>query len=263
MKKKALLLSGLLLILVFGLSRLDGRAPAAYPGPAPDQPTEASQGFTPNDNQVCFYENANYGGNYICLNAGREYPDLGAFLVGTSNKNWHDKISSVIIGANACAVLWEHSNEGGYCLTLHGNGTSARYIPNLSSYNFNDKASCIKCNAFSSCPPKEPASNQVVFFEHSNYDGYYMVYTADNDQSNISCYYMGSTPYNWNDKISSMKVGSQACATTWLDANYKGQRNFFEGNGSSVAGYPDLGASGLGDRITSFKIRGRGNCSIE
>lgn len=220
------------------------------------------QGFTPNDDQVCFYENSNYGGNWICLTSSGDYVDLGRFFVGNTNKNWHDKISSVIIGANACAIMYEHPNGGGYCLTLRGTGTGARYIPNLSYYNFNDKASHIKSLPYPQNLPPEPNSNQVYFFEHNNYDGYCMGYNADRDDSNISCYTFYVNGPNWNDRISSIKVGSDACATTWLDANYKGSRNFWEGNGYSVSNYPDLAGTGLNDKITALKVRHRNGCAI-
>lgn len=220
------------------------------------------QGFTPNENQVCFYENSNYGGNYICLNSDGEYADLGFFFVGNTNKNWHDKISSVIIGANACAIMYEHPNGGGYCLTLRGTGTGPRYIPNLSTYNFNDKASHIKSLPYPQNLPPEPGPHQVYFFEHNNFDGYWMGWNADRDEGNISCYNMYGN-VTWNDRISSMKVGYDACATTWLDANYKGSRNFWEGNSQTVSNYPDLAGTGLNDKITSIKTRPKGICALQ
>ena len=261
MKRNLFLLLAILLVTGIGLSVVTIVSAHRLDNTGTNGSSLPPQGFLPNDNQVCFYENANYGGGYICLNADREYPDLNAFFIGTSTTPWDNKISSLIIGANVCALMYENANGGGYCLTLHGNGNTRR-IPNLTSYNFNDKTSHIKCNWLSNCMPKEPASNEIVFFEHSNYDGYYMVIHYDNDQSNISCYNLGLTPYNWNDKISSIKVGTEACVTTWFDANYKGQRNFWEGNGSTVSNYPDLGPSGIGDRITSYKVRPKGVCAI-
>lgn len=222
------------------------------------------QPFLPNENQVCFYENTDYGGSYICLNSSGEYPDLGRFNVGTSNKNWHDKISSVIIGAKACAIMYEHPNGGGYCLTLRGTGTTERRIPKLSVWGFNDKASHIKSLPYPQNMPPEPASNQVFFFEHNNYDGYYMGLSYDRDKDDLTTlYFAQSGSPNWNDKISSIKVGTEACVTTWFNVKYKGQRNFFEGNAVTVSNYPDLLPAGLGDKISSFKIRMRTLCSLE
>jgi hypothetical protein len=88
------------------------------------------QSFTPNENQVCFYENDNYSGEHICLNSNGEYADLGNYFVGNTSKNWHDKISSVIIGAKACAIMYEHPNGGGYCLILKEMGQAQGIFQN-------------------------------------------------------------------------------------------------------------------------------------
>jgi hypothetical protein len=268
MKKKFLRISAVIVaagIITLSLSRIaDSKfINSAFAG---KNITTGNQPFVPNDNQVCFYENDNYGGNYICLASNGEYPDLGAFLVGNTNKNWNDKISSVIIGKNACAIMYENTNGGGYCLTLRGNGIGERRIPKLSAYGFNDKASHIKSLPYPQNLPPEPSSNQVFFFEHNNFDGYYIGLSYDKDIPSISSYSLnginGSGP-NWNDKISSIKVGKYACATTWFNINYGGQRNFFEAGGYETANYPDLGPSGVGDKISSFKLRIRGNCSLQ
>lgn len=219
------------------------------------------QSFTPNENQVCFYENDNYGGAYICLSSSGEYVDLGRFYVGTSTtRNWHDKISSVIIGAKACAIMYEHPNGGGYCLILYGNGTEARYFPKLSDYKFNDKASHIKSKAYPENLPREPASNQVVLFEHTNFDGLGLVLAADKDEPNLSTYSFAGGQ-NWNDKISSLKIGKEACLTVWNDSNYKGTKTIWDGDGYSVTKGPDLHPAGLGDKITSLKVRPRNVCA--
>lgn len=223
-----------------------------------------AQAFTPNDNQVCFYEHDNYGGKYICLSSSGEIVDgTISFFAGTNTK-WDNKISSVIIGKNACAIMYENPNSGGYCLTLRNKDNIQRKIPKLSAYGFNDKASHIKSLPYPQNLPPEPTFNQVFFFEHSNYDGYYMGLSYDRDMDNLTTLYFAlSGSPNWNDKISSIKVGKYACATTWFNTNYKGQRNFFEADGHFTANYPDLAPSGIGDKISSFKLRLRGNCSME
>lgn len=230
--------------------------------PVPIEGNTLPQNFIPNENQVCFYENDSYGGEYICLNSSGEYVDLGRFFVGNTTKNWHDKISSVIIGAKACAIMYEHPNGGGYCLILYGNGTESRYFPKLSDYKFNDKASHIKSIAYPNNLPREPASNQVVLFEHTNFDGLGLVLNADKDEPNLSTYSFAGGQ-NWNDKISSLKIGTEACLTAWLDANYKGARIPWDGNGFNVTNGPDLHPSGLGDKISSVKVRIRNNCALK
>ncbi len=225
-----------------------------------------AQAFVPNDNQVCFYENDNYTGAYICLNSTGEYRDLGYFFVGTSNRNWHDKISSVIIGRNACAILYEHPNNSGYCLILRGNGVSQRRIPKLSAYNFNDKASHIKSLAYPDNLPPEPYQDEVIFFEHSNFDGYFLRYPTDLDladltRQNLEDPFTGTiSAYNWNDRISSMKIGAKSCITGWININYSGQKWMYRANGNNCWNITDMGPLGSGDKFSSFKIRDRDHC---
>lgn len=228
-------------------------------------PTVNAQGFTPNDNQVCFYEHENYGGAYICISSSGEYADLGRYFVGNTNKNWHDKISSVIIGKNACAIMYEHANSGGYCLTLRGNGTGLRKIPKLSPYNFNDKTSHIKSLAYPDNLPPEPYEDEVIFFEHNNYDGYYLKLFTDLDVPNLTLYGLedpltSTTIYNWNDRISSVKIGAKTCITPWININYGGQKWMYRANGNNTWSIADLGPLGSGDKFSSVKIRNRDSC---
>jgi hypothetical protein len=225
-----------------------------------------AQAFIPNDNQVCFYENENYGGSYICLSSSGEYADLGRFFVGNSNRNWHDKISSVIIGKNACAIMYEHPNAGGYCLILRGNGVSQRKIPKLSPYNFNDKASHIKSLAYPDNLPPEPNGDEVMFFEHSNFDGYCMRWPIDMDIPDLTRQLMEdpvtgiNSTFTWNDRISSLKIGASTCVTGWVNINYGGQKWMYRANGNNTWNIADLAPLGSGDKFSSFKIRNRDSC---
>lgn len=225
-----------------------------------------AQSFTPNNNQVCFYENENYGGSYICISSSGEYADLGRYFVGTSSKNWHDKISSVIIGKNACAIMYEHANGGGYCLILRGNGERERRIPKLSPYNFNDKASHIKSLTYPDNLPPEPGSDHVMFFEHTNFDGYSMMWPIDLDITDLTRQLMEDpitgnySTFTWNDRISSLKLGANTCVTGWTNINYGGQKWMYRANGSNTWNIADLGPLGSGDKWSSFKIRNRDSC---
>lgn len=226
-----------------------------------------AQAYTPNANQVCFYENENYGGNYICLNSSGAYTDLTRFYVGNTNNTWDNKISSVIIGKNACAFLYEHPNSGGYCLILRGNGVSTRYFPRLSAYNFNDKASHIKSLPYPQNLPPEPLEDQVIVFEHNNFDGYSFWWNADGDIADLTRQLMEDpstetySNYNWNDRISSLKIGAKTCLTAWINTNYGGQKWSYTANGNNTFNITDLGPMGAGDKFSSYKIRFRTNCA--
>lgn len=228
--------------------------------------TANAQSFMPDSNQVCFYENENYTGAHICINSSGEYTDLTRFLVGNTTAKWDNKISSVIIGKYACAIMYEHPNGGGYCLVLRGNGVSARKIPKLSPYNFNDKTSHIKSLPYPLNLPPEPMEDEVIVFEHNNFDGYAFRWGADGDIADLTRQLMedpvtgNNSTFTWNDRISSVKLGARTCLTAWNNINYGGQKWFYRANGNNAFNITDLAPLGAGDRFSSYKIRFRDRC---
>ena len=212
--------------------------------------------FFPNDNQVCFYEHENFGGKQICISSSGEITDLTRHYIEGTSSTWDNKISSVIIGKNGCAFIYEHPNGGGYCLVLRGNGASQRRIPKLSTFQFNDKASHIRSYAYPDNYPPDPGDNEVFFFEHKDYDGNYMTMQISETWGDLS-----KPPYAFfNDKISSIKLGANTCLTAWNDANFKGKRSQYRASGSSLWRIPDLAPTGVGDKWSSLKVRHRDNC---
>ena len=108
----------------------------------------------------------------------------------------------------------------------------------------------------------DPGDNQVAFYEDANYGGHYMMSSIDRDYNDLRSLYLELDPkQNWNDRISSIKVGKNACVTVWKDINYKGAMVKFNGNGTSTSNYPNLSSSGYNDWISSYKTRLNDNCS--
>lgn len=109
----------------------------------------------------------------------------------------------------------------------------------------------------------EPNANQVVFYEHSNYGGDFFAWNYDKDLRNFKGWFVGnSTKKTWNDQVSSIKVGKNACVTIWKDANFKGDKKNYSGNGSITKNIPSM-PSGWNDKISSAKIRMKDNCAKE
>jgi hypothetical protein len=108
----------------------------------------------------------------------------------------------------------------------------------------------------------DPGDNQVAFYEDINYGGHYMISNFDRDYNDLRSLYVENNPkVNWNDRISSIKVGKNACVTVWKDINYKGAKSELNGNGSSTTNFPNLHSSGWGDNISSYKTRALDNCA--
>jgi len=111
--------------------------------------------------------------------------------------------------------------------------------------------------------PQNPPENAVVFFEDINFGGRWFAVYLDRDYNDLRSVYLGSNQSsgNWNDRISSLKIGKGACVTLWKDINYKGDKSALQGNLSSVNAISSLVSSGWNDKISSLKVRLRDNCA--
>lgn len=108
---------------------------------------------------VTVFENPNYGGKSRSLSIGSyRLSDLNI------NNNMDDIISSIKIPSGLYVILYENVDAGG------GYGLSVDLmedIPNLSIYNFNDKASFIEIS-------NTPQRQGYVWLRGSNLNGQYM-----------------------------------------------------------------------------------------
>jgi Beta/Gamma crystallin len=111
--------------------------------------------------------------------------------------------------------------------------------------------------------PQNPPANTVVFFEDTNYQGRWFASPYDRDYSDLRGIYLGENQSsgNWNDRVSSLKIGKDACVTLWKDINFKGDKSALQGNQNSTNCISSLVPSGWNDKLSSFKVRMRNNCA--
>ncbi|MBN2705514.1 MAG: peptidase inhibitor family I36 protein [Deltaproteobacteria bacterium] len=97
----------------------------------------------------------------------------------------------------------------------------------------------------------EPTEMQVYVYEHTKYEGAYMRFDGLRQEPDLRCYNTGglNTP-NWNDRISSLKVGSGVKLKVYKDINYKGSSWTITG----PAGMSTLVPNKWNDKISSFII---------
>ena len=108
----------------------------------------------------------------------------------------------------------------------------------------------------------EPADNQVILYEHSNYGGSYIILAYDRDVNNIS-YWHTDSGKSWNDKLSSLKVGKDAKVTLYehKDYNEKGCKITITGDCNNNKNIPKLSSYNMkkgkswNDQVTSLKVR--------
>ncbi len=94
-------------------------------------------------------------------------------------------------------------------------------------------------------------SNQVYFYEHTNYGGAYMRWDGVREVPDLRSYNTGAigTP-NWNDRISSFKIGKDMKLVVFKDINYRGGSWTISG----PATISTLVSNGWNDKISSFRI---------
>lgn len=94
-------------------------------------------------------------------------------------------------------------------------------------------------------------SNQVYLYEHTNYGGAYMRWDGVREVPDLRSYNTGAlgTP-NWNDRISSLKIGKDMKLVVFKDINYRGGSWTISG----PATISTLVSNGWNDKISSFRI---------
>lgn len=94
------------------------------------------------------------------------------------------------------------------------------------------------------------SANSVYFYEHINYQGAVVAFNGIRDVPDLRAYPTGSGSTNWNDRISSFKVGTGVKVIVYKDINYKGGSYTVTGPGWIST----LVSNGWNDKISSFRV---------
>ncbi|MCX8027591.1 MAG: peptidase inhibitor family I36 protein [Thermodesulfovibrionales bacterium] len=210
---------------------------------------------TPREDEVIFYEHANYGGAWMGAKAGADYSSLmGTSITPTQQTiNWNDAISSIKVGTKVFVKVYEHVNYGGASKIFTSDNS------NLHNVGWGDKISSFKIRYKSeSCDPdtRDAKDDEVIFFEHVNYGGAWMGAKIGSEYPSIGgTATMGTgQTINWNDAISSIKVGKKVRITVYEHDNYRGQSYTWQASCNAPLCLDDLRNSGWNDKISSFKV---------
>ncbi len=98
----------------------------------------------------------------------------------------------------------------------------------------------------------EPRADEVIFFEHVDYGGKHLVVKANRHELDLTKVFPENSNTSWNDKISSIKVGSSVKAEIYEHINPAPIPGpFTYPAGSRV---PTLHSFGWGDRISAIRV---------
>jgi len=210
----------------------------------------------PLENEIVFFKDADFQGEHRIYAVGENLPDLRQLSFWDSTGNWNDEISSLKIGANAQAYVCTHINYEGPCVQHRGNGTGVTRIDNLHRSGWGDRISSIKIREKDWNPEDdipEPGADEVIFFEHVDYGGKHLVVKANRHELDLTKVFPENSNTSWNDKISSIKVGSSVKAEIYEHINPGSNTRPIHTYpaGSRV---PTLHSFGWGDRISAIRV---------
>ncbi len=182
----------------------------------------------------------------------------GGIPSGLISKNFSESIEGCFIPGKTYEVQMEINVSAGT-----GKGKVAGVIENdfyegdhLAKYNSIKVEVLRGCTTAGATSASDPGPNEVILYEHINYGGKSKRFSVGTNVSNLTDQKEGN--WNWNDKVSSIKVGANVRLITWQDLNYTGKCMTFSGSntgGASGGNYNDLRGWNLNDAITSLKVR--------
>jgi hypothetical protein len=198
------------------------------------RPREPSSG-------VCFYEHANFEGEYFCARAGSSESQVPRAA--------NDRISSIRVFGNARVVVYSDSDFRGSSRRFDNDARDLRHE------GFNDRISSFRVEARggnaggnwgggdwdSSWGRPRPPSAGACFYQDAHYRGDYFCAPLGASASQV--------PSGTNDRISSIRVYGGAEVTVFQDAYFEGRSSRFDSN------MDDLRRTGWNDLISSFRVR--------
>lgn len=115
-------------------------------GPADTGETgeESGEKIVPFDEEVIFFRDPDFRGEYRMYSVGESLPDLARLPLWDTKGSWNDRISSMKIGKNALAYVCTFIRYGAPCIFLGGDGKGVTEIPDLHGIGWGDRISSVK-----------------------------------------------------------------------------------------------------------------------
>ena len=199
-------------------------------------PRDALSQNRPGRDQVCVYENADYGGWEQCYGAGEAVRDLG---------NLRNQISSVRIFGRAEITLFEHPGFQGHQVTI---GSSVTNLQQLRGWNDETDSLRVDNAGFAERPRQgERREDRVCVYQHAEYRGNSRCFDAGDEVPDLR-------QIGWNDGISSIRVFGRTRIAVYEDAGFQGQRLIVEQDIPDLTQVSAGGRATWNDRISSVRV---------
>ena len=190
---------------------------------------------TPSPTQVILFDNPGYRGFSRVIENGGDFSSSNAMNFP------NDQLSSIKLGTDVRATLYEHKDFKGRAVEVSGS------IPDLTKLDFNNKVSSIKIYLD---PAYQPGPRQVILFEHAYYKGIFKILE-------VGDYYSSSVMGFPNDKLSSVKVGSDVYLFLYEHAYFGGKEFHIypNENWSRLSEINLPGFNIIHDNVSSVKVK--------
>ncbi|NLV23998.1 MAG: hypothetical protein GXY54_04350 [Deltaproteobacteria bacterium] len=176
---------------------------------------------SPPAKEIRIYQDASYSGS--ASNLSRNQANL-------VNTGWNDKISSIQLGSDVLKVIvYEHINYKGKKNTIKGN-------TNFGGTWWNDKISSLEIYLM----PEPPASGTVRFYWDGEYSGSSFEASGVQEDANL-------VDSGWNDRISSIMIGSAAKVKVCEHINFGGTCKTYQSN-------VDFSGTWWNDKVSSYRV---------
>lgn len=209
------------------LNQLFGQQAPVSGQPTPPQPTARPR--TPAANEICFFKEPDFLGDFFCARMGQSDANLAA--------DWNDQISSLRIGADATVQVCGDVNFAGWCQTYADDIARLGGIRNDSISSFR---AVVSTTTPTPTPPPPPVVAQVCFYEGVFYSGASFCVPAGQAYPFL--------PTAWNNRISSIRISGRLAVQVCGDYNYNG---WCEEYAQSLPQLP----AGRDDTISSARVR--------
>lgn len=209
---------------------------------------------------VRFYEHPDFKGKYyeVCRDHTKRTSERRED-VARHNRRWNDNISSLKVGRKVKLYVFEHGSFGGDVKEF-GPG---REVKNLRYEKRGRKRSWDDCiSGFKVVNAEPPFGDDCVrFYEHGGYNG--NSYTVCGRGKKLD---FASHVHDWNDRISSMKVGRNVVVRIFDGGNYHGSLAEFDNDVGNMSAKDRGRGQNWNDVISSIEVVGpydTPNCAID
>jgi hypothetical protein len=203
-------------------------------------------------NRACLYQQANYGGQPVCINAGDSISDLQTAGVG-----WNDRVVSIRLFGNVRATVYQDAGFGGAAYLVTSD------VPDLGSIRegnigpWSRHVSSVRVDFTGVVGGGGGGSSQgdrICLYEQANYRGQSVCFNPGDGPGDFQAIPSG----NWNDRVGSIRVFGNVQAMIYQHVGFGGVSYLVSSDIPNLAQLRDGGVQDWSREVSSMRVERRG-----